>query len=84
MFDRSAPYSVAVSLDDICDRYIVSDELFSRYFTIDPKERQFERYGSYWREQFYVKLSDLTEEGRAMFDLCDESDMEWFLKHHQH
>lgn len=84
MNDRSAPYSVTVSLDDICDRYTVSDELFSRYFIIDPKERKFERYGSFWRELFYVKLSDLTEEGRAMFDLCDESDMEWFLKHHQH
>lgn len=81
--DRECPYSVRVCLDDIYDEYNVSDERFSKFFTIDPKNREFHRYGSFWRELYYVRLGELTERGRELFDLCDEADMEWFLKHHK-
>ena len=81
---RPCNYSISCSLDDICDPYVVCDEAFADFFTIDPKNREFHRFGAFWRELWYVKLSELTEEGRALFDLCDEADMEWFLKHHQH
>ena len=81
--DRECPFSVRVCLDDIYDDYNVSDEQFSKFFTTDPKNREFHRYGSFWRELYYVRLGELTERGRALFDLCDEAEMEWFLKHHK-
>lgn len=84
MDSRRSPYSVQVSLDDIQDDNVVSDEQFSEYFTIDPAKREFHRYGSFWRELYYVRLSEVTPAGRELFDLCDESDMKWFLEHHQH
>lgn len=76
----SNPYSCHLNLNDICDPYVVNDETFKKYFK--KENREFSHFGAYWREYYYVRLSELTEDGLALFDLCDSSDMEWFLKHH--
>ena len=78
---RECDYTIAVNHYDLTER--VNNDTFSRYFTIDPNKREFHRFGAFWRDLYYVRLSELTEEGRELFDLCDESDMEWFLKHHE-
>lgn len=82
LHDRTCTYTCSIYLPDV-EGY-VSDEVFSRYFNIDPAKREFHRFGAYWREAYYVRLSEVTVEGRKLFDLYDESDMEWFLKHHEH
>lgn len=73
-------YNCYMSIDDITDPNIVSDEQFACFFK--KENRNFKRFGAFWRDYYYVRVSELTERGLALFDLCDSSDMEWFLKHH--
>lgn len=74
-------YCCCMNLDDICDPHTVSEEQYKQFFKME--DRKFGRFGAYWREYWYVRVSQCTEDGLALFDINDASDMEWFLKHHK-
>ena len=77
----SCDYSITVSMNDIS--YYISDDCFSTYFNMNPKARNFSRFGNYWNEHYYVRLCDLTAEGQKLFGLYSEDDFKEFFQQHE-
>ena len=76
-------YSTTVSMNDIL--YGISDDCFTTHFNMKSGSRSdnFHHFGCYWNNYYYIRFSDVTEQGQRLFGLYNDDDIKEFFQRHE-